>query len=208
MKRHVKMLKDLDACKEAVEFAAGFPSLAAAWAACDRGDWLLWYAGRLSGLSESDSRRRLVLAACECARLSLEHVPAGEDRPRLAIETAERWARHGAGITLAEVQTAADSAWDVANVADAAAAAAAASVSATAAADYAFCASNAASVAADWAAVDGAAAMAAVDGAAAMATVDGAAARFAVRSAARDAALRQCAEIMRRHYPRPPRMTR
>jgi hypothetical protein len=38
-------------------------------------------------------RSLVVLAACDCARTWLRHVPPGEDRPRLAIETAEAWCR-------------------------------------------------------------------------------------------------------------------
>ena len=58
---------------------------------------------------ERVDRRRLVLAACACARTVLHLVPAGEDRPRVAIETAERWARGEA--TLDEVQRAREAAW-------------------------------------------------------------------------------------------------
>jgi hypothetical protein len=83
----------LGACKEAVAWARQHRSLAAAWEVCKRGDWMLWLAGRCSGEPLSDGRRKLVLATCECARLPLPHVPAGEDRPRLAIEAAEAWAR-------------------------------------------------------------------------------------------------------------------
>ena len=53
------------------------------WNACDRGDWLLWLAA-----SAGVDRRLVVLAACDCARLALKHVPKGENRPRIAIETA------------------------------------------------------------------------------------------------------------------------
>jgi hypothetical protein len=35
----------------------------------------------------------VVRAACDCARTALRYVPGGEDRPRLAIETAEAWCR-------------------------------------------------------------------------------------------------------------------
>ena len=84
----------LGACGDAVAWAAGFPDLGAAWAACERGDWMLWLAGRVSDKPMSDARRPLVLAACECARLALPHVRAGDDRPLRAIEMAERWARH------------------------------------------------------------------------------------------------------------------
>ena len=37
-------------------------------------------------------RERIVLAACDCAELALQHVPANEDRPRIAIATSRRWA--------------------------------------------------------------------------------------------------------------------
>ncbi|MEM7622636.1 MAG: hypothetical protein AAF235_05475 [Planctomycetota bacterium] len=57
----------LRACGDAVDWAKGFGSLDAAWAACDRGDWMLWLAGRVSGAPGGDARRTLVLAACGCA---------------------------------------------------------------------------------------------------------------------------------------------
>ena len=62
---------------------------------------MLWLLGKIP----STDRKILVLAACECARQSLHLVPEGEDRPRLAIETAEKWARGEASIE--EVKTAA-----------------------------------------------------------------------------------------------------
>ena len=69
-----------------------------AWQLCQRGDWMLWLLGRLSDPPESDARKRLVLCTCECARLAIVHVPTGEDRPRIAVETAEAWARGQATI--------------------------------------------------------------------------------------------------------------
>ncbi|MFO0474195.1 MAG: putative immunity protein, partial [Alphaproteobacteria bacterium] len=68
------------------------------WADCERPDWLLWWA------AHSVPRQELVLAACDCAELALRYVPQGEDRPRLAIETARRWARGEA--TVKEVRAA------------------------------------------------------------------------------------------------------
>ena len=65
-------------------------------------------------------RRRIVLAACAVAEISLKYVPAREDRPRLAIEAARRWARGNA--TVGEVRAAADAAYAAArNYADSAA---------------------------------------------------------------------------------------
>ena len=93
-------LGSLGACTEAREWAAGYSTLAEAWTACERADWLLWYAGR-----RGVDRKILVRAACACARTVLPYVPVGEDRPHRAIEMAERWCDGLA--TLQEVSAAA-----------------------------------------------------------------------------------------------------
>jgi hypothetical protein len=129
-------LVEMDACEEAVWWARGYASPQAAWAACERGDWMLWLAGRLAGEPHSAARKRLVLAACACVRLALEYVPRGEARPRTAVETAERWARDEGGVTLQDVRAAAAAAYAAA----AAAAAAYASASAARIAMLARCA--------------------------------------------------------------------
>ena len=67
----------------------------------------------------ASSRRVGVWLACAVARTTLHHVPAGEDRPRIAIETAERWVRGTA--TKQKCRDAADAAYAVANAAYAAA---------------------------------------------------------------------------------------
>ena len=101
-------LRGMGACSKAVEWAEPYgDDHARAWAECECGDWMLWLLGRLSGEPGSDARRRLVLAACACARLVLHLVPDGEDRPRVAIETAERWARGENGVSLDDVRRAA-----------------------------------------------------------------------------------------------------
>ena len=133
-------IKHLKPCSEAMEWAAGYTSPAKAWAECERGDWMLWLTGSLSGKPGSEARKTLVLCACECARLALPYVTAGEKRPLAAIETAERWARDEAGVTLA-------------------------------AADYA-------------------------------------AAQCAANAYSANAVLKDCADIVRKHYPRPPKITR
>ena len=96
------MLRDrlikMGACEDAVAWV-GDRDITAAWAECQRADWMLWLAGRVV------ARPLVVLAACACARTALRYVLAGEDRPRVAIETAERWARGEA--TIAEVRSAA-----------------------------------------------------------------------------------------------------
>ena len=129
-----------DTCREALVWARAQPSYAKAWRACRRGDWLLWLAARVGV-----DRRLIVLAACDCARLSLRYVPAGDDRSRVAIETAERWARGEA--TIEEVRAAAAAAYAAyaAYAADAAYASADAAYAASAAVASAASAASAAS---------------------------------------------------------------
>ena len=115
-----KLIK-MDACNDAVKYCQGYKTLSSAWDVCERGDWMLWLVGKLSGPTESPSRKKLVLCACECARLSLKYVKEGELRSLKAIETAEKWARGEDGKSLQEVKNAASAA----AAADAAAAAAA-----------------------------------------------------------------------------------
>jgi hypothetical protein len=166
-------LLPLRPCAEAVVWCRTQPDAETAWAACERPDWLFWLLGRTGA-----ERRLLVLAACDCAEPALVHVPAGEDRPRLAIETARAWARGEA--TIEEVRRARQ----------AAAAAYAAAYAAAAAAAYA----------ADAAA---AAAYAAASAVAAYAAAAAAAAAAAYADARRASRLRSC-EAIRRHFPSPP----
>jgi hypothetical protein len=42
----VTILKRLKACQGAIEWAEGYPDLQAAWDACPRGDWMLWFLSR------------------------------------------------------------------------------------------------------------------------------------------------------------------
>jgi len=172
-----------NACSEGRAWARTQPSMRVAWATCLRGDWMLWLAGSLAGGPWSDSRRPLVLAACGCARLALPYVRAGEYRPRLAIETAEAWARGDAGATPQMVRDA-----------YAAAVAAVADADAVAAAHAAY------------AAADAAAAAHAADAAYAYADADAAAHAAAAAQGAR--VLAECADIVRQHYPRAPRRAR
>ena len=85
-------LRSLGACCESLEWI-GDRDLVTAWTECPRGDWLLWLAAKV-GID----RRRLVMTACATAREAMQFVPAGEDRPRIAIETAEAWCRGEATI--------------------------------------------------------------------------------------------------------------
>lgn len=187
MKAHwSRRLRAIDACNEAVDYAKGFRSASAAWKACERGDWMLWWLRKTSGEWDSKTTRRVVLACCECARLSLHLVKHGNERQRKAIELAERFGNCEA-VTKDELRSAASSA--AAAAADAADAAAS-----SAAADAAYAAAAAASSAA---AADAYAAAAYAYAAAAYAASSAAAARTDT--------LKQCADIVRKHFPNPPR---
>lgn len=80
-------LESLGACDTARVWA-GQRTATETWEQCARADWLLWWAAN----TKANTRQQVVLAACACARRALRFVSEGEDRPRLAIEAAERWA--------------------------------------------------------------------------------------------------------------------
>ena len=93
LERMIAYLERMLACDDAVAWCRTQPDLPTAWAACERPDWLLWLAGRTGAKHEL-----LVLVACEIAETVLHMVPAGEDRPRLAIETSRAWMRGEASL--------------------------------------------------------------------------------------------------------------
>ena len=82
-----------------------------ALAECEDRGWLSLLCGALYA-GRHLKHEVLVVTACACARSVLHLVPAGEDRPRLALEAAERWTRGEA--TVEEVRMAlagADAVW-------------------------------------------------------------------------------------------------
>ena len=102
------ILSGLGACHEAVAWVreSKCRSLETAWKKCERGDWMLWYAGKLSGPVGDEKRKLLVLACCACARLSLplfEKRYPDDKRVRDCIETAEKWARGEATVEALQV---------------------------------------------------------------------------------------------------------
>ena len=165
---HSELLKRLSACREATEWYNGRDSKAA-WAECERGDWMLWIAVRLGV-----DRKLIVLATCDCAETALKHIPSGEERTRIALETARAWTRGEA--TIEQVRAAADAAAD--------------------AAAYAAAADTAAYAAADAAAYSAAAAAAAAADAAYAYAAAAAAAAYARRES-----LRNSAELVRKQIP-------
>ena len=115
-------------CTEAAQWLETQPDIATAWNCCQRGDWMMWLLTKLPTPKEVS-----VTLACGLARSVLHLVPASEDRPRLAIEAAERWLaepteenRAAADAAADAARAAADAAWDAARAAADAAARAAA----------------------------------------------------------------------------------
>ena len=192
----------------------GERTVADAWRDCQRGDWMMRWAEFKSGPAWGEGRRRLVLAACACARLAQDR-NAPDDAPGMAaILAAEAWARGEAS-----ADAVAYAAYDT-TVAAAAAAAAesyaaacgggsgAAAANAANAAAYAACAAYGA-----YAVADDVAAYAAYGAydttadaayAAANAAYDTNAADDAAADAAYCGILRICADIVRMFYPQPP----
>jgi len=103
------ILSHLGACTDARIWAKTQPDLETAWRECKRSDWMLWLIARTT-LSQDDSRLRFM--ACDFAEAVLIYVPAGEDRPRRAIECARRFAAGDA--TRAEMDAVGDAAWTAA----------------------------------------------------------------------------------------------
>lgn len=170
-KPHIRKLRKLRACKEAVEWADGYPSMKAAWDVCERGDWLLWYAAMVGA-----PRKKLVLAACDCAATALKY--AGENRKvaERCLRTTRAWARGKA--TIEQVGAA---------------------VAAAVAATF-LCGESV-----DAAAVYAAAAAAAAYTAAYAAAPAYAAAAAVYAAAARNKARKRHAAIVRKYFPTPPR---
>jgi hypothetical protein len=193
----IQKLNKLGACMDAVKWAKEHPNRQAAWDTCERGDWMLWLLGRLSGKPESEKRKKLVLAACECASLALKH--SGKNRAvcEKALRTAKAWTRGKA--TIKDVRAAADDA--AADDAAYAAADAAYDAAADDAGDAAYAAAYVAAAAYAAYAATAAAYDAAADDAAYAAT----AAYGAAVDAARTKTLNKCANIVRKHYSNAPK---
>jgi hypothetical protein len=103
------LLSQLDACQDALSWLGHQRDLKTAWAECPRADWLLWLVGHMAGQEGWPTRAQVVLAACECVEPALRRIPAGEERPRRAIEAARAWASGKIGEDV--VEAAMDDAW-------------------------------------------------------------------------------------------------
>jgi len=131
----IAALKTIGACSLAVDWLREQESCEQAWATCKRGDDMLWLLGRLSGEPGSVARRKLVLCACECARLATPYWPKDSSAIATCLELAERWGRGDESVSPKILRAAAGAAYaaDEAYAADAADAAAGAAYAAGAA---------------------------------------------------------------------------
>jgi len=112
----LRVLSEYEACEDLSEWAEEHGGLLAdLWRDCQDGELMLWLAAR-AGVD----RRTVVRAACACARTALQYVPAGEERPRRALETADAWTR--GKVNRAAVRAAAEAAFAAAAAYDAEAA--------------------------------------------------------------------------------------
>lgn len=103
-KKHLNWLQEYNACKESIRWIKqnNIQSLEKAWNICERGDWLLWMATRLS-----IDRRKLVLCAALYAHTIVQHME--DARSRDAVRIAFLWGRGKA--TDAELEKARINAW-------------------------------------------------------------------------------------------------
>ena len=74
-------------CSDGREFAMQFETMSEVWTNCKRSDWMFWILEKHKPL-EKEQSVRLAIAFAETV---LQHVPAGENRPALAIQAAKNW---------------------------------------------------------------------------------------------------------------------
>ena len=101
-----RSLQAIGACSEAVEWSKDYKTLSTAWKKCERGDWMLWLCGKMSGEKDWPTRQQVVLAACDCADLALplyEKKYPNDSRVRDCIAITRRWASGEA--TIEEVRS-------------------------------------------------------------------------------------------------------
>lgn len=149
------ILTKLHACREGALFASRYPSIRDAWDACERPDWLLWFAGRrLTGEGDSRTFARIAIDVARLALPLFEQYSPKDMRVRDCIEVTHRCIDGKA--TAVDARDAADDAADAAYAARAATYADAAAADAAAEAAYAALAAAYAAYAADAAATDAA----------------------------------------------------
>jgi hypothetical protein len=104
----IDKLRSLNACKEAIEWAATEPDAETAWTTCERGDWLFWLIAKMVvGPYGSESHRKVAfLAALSSAQEWQWMGPDG----RNAIELVIRFGQ-GETIDINDLRRARNEAW-------------------------------------------------------------------------------------------------
>jgi hypothetical protein len=105
---YILKIKKLGACEEAVLAAHRYKTSQELWNECERGDWMLWLIGKLSGEPKTEKRKKLVITACKCARLALPYAGKNKNVAEKCIGTAENWANNIGNITIGDVRAAAN----------------------------------------------------------------------------------------------------
>ena len=85
---HIEYLQSIRACTPAIEYARQYPTLAAAWDACENLDWLLWLC------DQSLPVKQRTLLACDLAETALPYAGDGETLLQclLTLHIAREWA--------------------------------------------------------------------------------------------------------------------
>jgi hypothetical protein len=93
-KEFLDILKEKKACLEAAKWVNEHQAetFAEIWNECDRADWMLWIMDKKIKEKEWPSKQTVVLCACDCAETAMKFVPEDEHRPKIAIQTARKWA--------------------------------------------------------------------------------------------------------------------
>jgi len=137
--KEINALRNLNACREALEWLKLQPDYATAWGKCERGDWMLWLLRRKINIDDEAELRKLTLAKAKSVELVLHLMK--DKRSKEAVKTAilfsegEATREQLAAAAAAAAYAAAADAADADAAAYAAAYAAAAAAAAYAAAD-------------------------------------------------------------------------
>jgi hypothetical protein len=93
-KEFLAILKEKGACTEAVDWVkeSKTETFIELWNSCEQAGWMLWILAKMIKEKGWPSRKTVVLCACDCAETSLQFIPENEPRPKIAIQTARKWA--------------------------------------------------------------------------------------------------------------------
>ena len=80
----IELARKLNSCNDAAEFVSQYETIEEAWAACPRGDWMLWAAAKLI------DRRLLVGVLGKCAR-TVQHLMK-DPRNIAALDACDKYA--------------------------------------------------------------------------------------------------------------------